>query len=171
MPENTIDDLNALFAVLPPSLRATLATLDDREQILEIVMDLGRCPEARFPAREVVLSNNPVTAEDLAYVVEHIGQFGGDNRAGIERTLHRISAIRNRRGEVVGLTCRVGRAVRGTLTLIRDVIEQGQSLLILGRPGVGKTTLLREAARVLADELGKRVVVVDTSNEIAGDGD
>ncbi|HET9978804.1 MAG TPA: AAA family ATPase, partial [Ktedonobacterales bacterium] len=171
MPENTIDDLNALFAVLPPNLRKTLAAMKDREQILEIVMDLGRLPEARFPAREVVLSNDPVTAEDLAYVVEHIGQFGGDNRAGIERTLHRISAIRNRRGEVVGLTCRVGRAVRGTVALIRDVIEQGQSLLILGRPGVGKTTLLREAARVLADDLGKRVVVVDTSNEIAGDGD
>jgi stage III sporulation protein SpoIIIAA len=171
MPENTIDDLNTLFAVLPANLRKTLAEMKDREQILEIVMDLGRLPEARFPAREVVLSNDPVTAEDLAYVVEHIGQFGGDNRAGIERTLHRISAIRNRRGEVVGLTCRVGRAVRGTVALIRDVIEQGQSLLILGRPGVGKTTLLREAARVLADELGKRVVVVDTSNEIAGDGD
>ncbi|HEX6798839.1 MAG TPA: AAA family ATPase, partial [Ktedonobacterales bacterium] len=171
MPENTIDDLNTLFAVLPSNLRKTLAEMKDREQILEIVMDLGRLPEARFPAREVVLSNDPVTAEDLAYVVEHIGQFGGDNRAGIERTLHRISAIRNRRGEVVGLTCRVGRAVRGTVALIRDVIEQGQSLLILGRPGVGKTTLLREAARVLADELGKRVVVVDTSNEIAGDGD
>src|SRR5690242_19745870 len=171
MPENTIDDLNALFAVLPANLRKTLAEMKDREQILEIVMDLGRLPEARFPAREVVLSNDTVTAEDLAYVVEHIGQFGGDNRAGIERTLHRISAIRNRRGEVVGLTCRVGRAVRGTVALIRDVIEQGQSLLILGRPGVGKTTLLREAARVLADELGKRVVVVDTSNEIAGDGD
>ncbi len=171
MPENTIDDLNTLFAVLPANLRKTLAEMNDREQILEIVMDLGRLPEARFPAREVVLSNDPVTAEDLAYVVEHIGQFGGDNRAGIERTLHRISAIRNRRGEVIGLTCRVGRAVRGTVALIRDVIEQGQSLLILGRPGVGKTTLLREAARVLADELGKRVVVVDTSNEIAGDGD
>ncbi|HEX5156650.1 MAG TPA: AAA family ATPase, partial [Ktedonobacterales bacterium] len=171
MPENTIDDLNVLFAVLPANLRKTLAEMKDREQILEIVMDLGRLPEARFPAREEVLSNDPVTAEDLAYVVEHIGQFGGDNRAGIERTLHRISAIRNRRGEVVGLTCRVGRAVRGTVALIRDVIEQGQSLLILGRPGVGKTTLLREAARVLADELGKRVVVVDTSNEIAGDGD
>jgi stage III sporulation protein SpoIIIAA len=103
--------------------------------------------------------------------VERIGRFGGDNRAGIGRTLHRISAIRNRRGEVVGLTCRVGRAVRGTVALIRDVVEQGRSILILGRPGVGKTTLLREAARVLADELGKRVVVVDTSNEIAGDGD
>ncbi len=104
-------------------------------------------------------------------MVGRIGAFGDDNRAGIERTLHRISAIRNRRGEVVGLTCRVGRAVRGTVALIRDVVEQGQSILILGRPGVGKTTLLREAARVLADELGKRVVVVDTSNEIAGDGD
>ena len=139
--------------------------------LLEIVLDLGRLPEARYPDAAYDLGAESVTAEDIAYVVERIGQFGEDNRAGIERTLHRISAIRNRRGEVVGLTCRVGRAVRGTVALIRDVVEQGQSLLILGRPGVGKTTLLREAARVLADDLGKRVVVVDTSNEIAGDGD
>ncbi len=134
-------------------------------------MDLGRLPEARFPRGEVILSDEPVAEADLAYVVEHIGSFGGDNRAGIERTLHRISAIRNRRGKVIGLTCRVGRAVFGTVTLIRDVVEQGRSLLILGRPGVGKTTILREVARVLADDLGKRVVIVDTSNEIAGDGD
>ncbi len=135
------------------------------------MLDLGRIPEGRFPQSEVNLGADIVTKEDLAYVVGRIGAFGDDNRAGIERTLHRISAIRNRRGAVVGLTCRVGRAVRGTVALIRDVVEQGQSILILGRPGVGKTTLLREAARVLADELGKRVVVVDTSNEIAGDGD
>ncbi len=165
------DDLDALFAVLPPRIREAILRIEDRGNMLEIVLDLGRLPEARFPGREVVLSSDPITAEDLAYVVEHIGQFGEDNRAGIERTLHRISALRNRRGEVVGLTCRVGRAVRGTVALIRDVVEQGRSILILGRPGVGKTTLLREAARVLADELGKRVVVVDTSNEIAGDGD
>ena len=171
MPENMRDDLEVLFAVLPPLVREALLRLDDREDILEIVLDLGRLPEARFPEREVVLSEQPITAEDLAYVVQRIGEFGDDNRAGIERTLHRISAIRNRKGVVVGLTCRVGRAVQGTVALIRDVIEQGRSILILGRPGVGKTTLLREAARVLADELGKRVVVVDTSNEIAGDGD
>src|SRR6185312_11180515 len=121
--------------------------------------------------RAVDLSADSVTPDDLAYVTGRIGAFGDDNRAGIARTLHRISALRNRRGQVVGLTCRVGRAVRGTVALIRDVVEQGRSILILGRPGVGKTTLLREAARVLADELGKRVVVVDTSNEIAGDGD
>jgi len=145
--------------------------LEHRADLLEIVLDLGRIPEGRFPQTEVNLGAEIVTKEDLAYVVGRIGQFGDDNRAGIERTLHRISAIRNRRGEVVGLTCRVGRAVKGTVALIRDVVERGQSILILGRPGVGKTTLLREAARVLADELGKRVVVVDTSNEIAGDGD
>src|SRR5215475_4187530 len=171
MPERMTDDLDTLFAVLPPRIREALLHIEDLGNILEIVLDLGRLPEARFPGREVVLSNDPITAEDLAYVVERVGQFGEDNRAGIERTLHRISAIRNRRGEVVGLTCRVGRAVRGTVALIRDVVEEGRSILILGRPGVGKTTLLREAARVLADELGKRVVVVDTSNEIAGDGD
>lgn len=134
-------------------------------------MDLGRLPEGQFPEGEVILSKSPVTYADLEYVVERIGEFGDDNRAGIERTLHRISALRNRKGRVVGLTCRIGRAVLGSIALIRDIVEQGQSILILGRPGVGKTTLLREIARALADEANKRVVVVDTSNEIAGDGD
>ncbi|HEX8728694.1 MAG TPA: R3H domain-containing nucleic acid-binding protein [Ktedonobacterales bacterium] len=171
MPEVIYDDLDSVLAALPPRIQEAVNRLDDRTDLLEIVLDLGRIPEGRFPQTEVNLGAEIVTKEDLAYVVGRIGQFGDDNRAGIERTLHRISAIRNRRGEVVGLTCRVGRAVRGPVALIRDVVEQGQSILILGRPGVGKTTLLREAARVLADELGKRVVVVDTSNEIAGDGD
>ena len=171
MPEQKRTDLDDLLAVLPPRIQEALADRTDRDDLLEIVLDLGRKPEARFLGSEATLSTEAVTSDDLAYVVERIGLFGDDNRAGIGRTLHRISAIRNRRGEVVGLTCRVGRAVRGTVTLIRDVVEAGRSLLILGRPGVGKTTLLREAARVLADELGKRVVVVDTSNEIAGDGD
>ncbi|HEU0026408.1 MAG TPA: AAA family ATPase, partial [Ktedonobacterales bacterium] len=171
MPEVISDDLNSLLSALPPRITEAVSGLERRADLLEIVLDLGRLPAGRFPEGEVILSQEVVTREDLAYVVGRIGQFGDDNRAGIERTLHRISAIRNRRGEVVGLTCRVGRAVRGTVALIRDVVEQGKSILILGRPGVGKTTLLREAARVLADELGKRVVVVDTSNEIAGDGD
>jgi len=171
MPEQKRTDLDDLLAVLPPYIQEALACRTDRDDLLEIVMDLGRKPEARFLGSEAALSTEAVTSDDLAYVVERIGLFGDDNRAGIGRTLHRISAIRNRRGEIVGLTCRVGRAVRGTVTLIQDVVEAGRSLLILGRPGVGKTTLLREAARVAADELGKRVVVVDTSNEIAGDGD
>jgi stage III sporulation protein SpoIIIAA len=164
------DDLDLLLDAIPPAIRAALEARGV-ENLLEIVLDLGRPPEARYPHGAADLGEEPVTEADLAYVVERIGLFGDDNRAGIGRTLHRISAIRNRRGEIVGLTCRVGRAVRGTVTLIQDVVEAGRSLLILGRPGVGKTTLLREAARVAADELGKRVVVVDTSNEIAGDGD
>ena len=164
-------DLDALLDALPPDLCQRVRGLDGLEGLLEIVMDLGRIPEARFSGREEALSHREVTAEDLAYVISRIGQFGGDNRAGIERTLHRISAIRNRAGKVVGLTLRVGRAVYGTMEIIRDVVESGRSILLLGRPGVGKTTLLREVARVLADDLGKRVVVVDTSNEIAGDGD
>ncbi|MBV9708813.1 MAG: AAA family ATPase, partial [Chloroflexi bacterium] len=164
-------DLEALLAALPPSIHAAVNRLENRSELLEIVMDLGRCAEGRFPDGEVILSTQPVTYTDLEYVSEHIGEFGDDNRAGIERTLHRISALRNRKGRVVGLTCRIGRAVLGSIALIRDIVEQGQSILILGRPGVGKTTLLREIARVLADEANKRVVVVDTSNEIAGDGD
>jgi stage III sporulation protein SpoIIIAA len=168
------DNLDVLLAVLPPRISAAVAGAGERggyDNLVEIVMDLGRIPEARFQSGEVPLTDREVDREDLAFVAERIGAFGGDNRAGIERTLHRISAIRNRSGEIVGLTCRVGRAVFGTIAIMRDLIESGQSVLLLGRPGVGKTTLLRETARVLADELHKRVVVVDTSNEIAGDGD
>jgi stage III sporulation protein SpoIIIAA len=168
------DDINDLLAVLPPHIAERIAAVgsqSDLGALIEIVMDLGRRPEARFQHDEIDLLDIDVTREDLGFVSDRIGNFGEDNRAGIERTLHRISAIRNRSGEIVGLTCRIGRAVFGTIAIVSDLIESGQSVLLLGRPGVGKTTLLRETARVLADELRKRVVVVDTSNEIAGDGD
>jgi stage III sporulation protein SpoIIIAA len=165
------DDLDVLLAALPPEIVAAVNALPDRESLIEVVMDLGRRPEARYPGSEVTLLDREVVEADLQFVVDHIGSFGDDNRAGIERTLHRISAIRNRTGKVVGLTCRIGRAVYGTIEIIEDFLEAGKSILIMGRPGIGKTTMLREAARVLADEQGKRVVVVDTSNEIAGDGD
>jgi stage III sporulation protein SpoIIIAA len=170
-PRVVSDDLDALIAVLPPRIGAPLRADPHRSELLEVVMDLGREPEARYPGREVILSSEVVEREDLDYVIERIGTFGEDNRAGIERTLHRISAIRNRAGRIVGLTARVGRAVFGTIDLIRDIVETGHNILLLGRPGVGKTTMLRETARVLADDLGKRVIIVDTSNEIAGDGD
>lgn len=163
------DDLDALLNVLPPHIKEVLEAVNEGEKLIEIIMDLGRQPEARFTDREVILSEQEVTQLDLDYVTERIGDFMGDNRAGIERTLHRISGVRNRQGKVIGLTCRVGRAVFGTVDIVQDILESGQSLLLLGRPGVGKTTLLREAARVLAEK--KRVVIVDTSNEIAGDGD
>ena len=165
------DDLEALVGALPPYVQAPLRESDSLDDLLEVVLDLGRPPEARFPEREVVLAPGEVTEGDIQHVVERIGDFGDDNRAGIERTLHRISAIRNRRSKIVGLTCRVGRAVFGTIRVIDDLVRSGKSILLLGRPGMGKTTMLREVARVLADDVRKRVIIVDTSNEIAGDGD
>lgn len=165
------DDLDELLAILPPQIEATLNAHPDRTKLVEVILDLGRRPEARFPGRAEYLAEALVSREDLAYAVDRVGLFSGDNRAGIESTLHRISAMRNRSGEIIGLTCRVGRAVFGTIGLIRDLVETGQSILMLGRPGVGKTTALREIARILADELEKRVVIIDSSNEIAGDGD
>jgi stage III sporulation protein SpoIIIAA len=168
---STTDDLQLLLEVLPPHIREKLESRPDYNSFIEIVLDLGRYPQARFETSMVDLSQKQVSHDDIAYVVSRIGKFSDDNRAGIERTLHRISAIRNRTGSIIGLTCRVGRSVLGTVDIIRDVVEEGKSLLLLGPPGVGKTTLLREAARVLADDLVKRVIIVDTSNEIGGDGD
>ena len=165
------DNLSQLLDVLPPSIREILERENSLDDLLEIVLDLGRIPEARFPERAVELGNEPVSSESIEYVVERVGSFGKDNRAGIERTLHRISAIRNRQGKVIGLTCRIGRAVYGTIDIIMDIVQAGKSILMLGRPGRGKTTKLREVARVMSEELQKRVVIVDTSNEIAGDGD
>ncbi len=165
------DDLPQLLQILPEAIRQPLENHPERDQLIEVVLDLGRRPEARFPNTTEYLSDIPVSRADLDYCIERVGMFSGDNRAGIERTLHRISAMRNRAGDVVGLTCRVGRAVFGTIGMIRDLVETGRSILMLGRPGVGKTTALREVARILADELNKRVVIIDTSNEIAGDGD
>ncbi|SBO43548.1 AAA family ATPase [Cyanobium sp. NIES-981] len=170
-PQAISDDLDRLLAVLPAPVRAALASAESRAHLLEVVLDLGRLPEARYPGRASLLGDRPVERSDLDAVVDQLGAFGADNRAGIACTLHRISAIRNRTGAIVGLTCRVGRAVFGTVVMVRDLLDSGQSLLLMGRPGVGKTTALREIARVLADDLGKRVVVIDTSNEIAGDGD
>ncbi len=165
------DDLNQLLDILPLAIRTILQQHPQRDRLIEVVMDLGRLPEARFPQEAIYLGETPISLDDLQYSIERVGLFSGDNRAGIERTLHRISAIRNRTDKIIGLTCRVGRAVFGTIAMIRDLVETGNSILLLGRPGVGKTTALREIARVLADDLHKRVVIIDTSNEIAGDGD
>lgn len=165
------EDLHKLLDILPQDLQQKLKNHPQGHNLVEVVLDLGRRPEARFPHGAEYLSETPVTQAQIDDCIQRVGNFGGDNRAGIEQTLHRISAIRNRSGKIIGLTCRVGRAVFGTIAMIRDLVETGQSILMLGRPGVGKTTALREIARVLADDLNKRVVIIDTSNEIAGDGD
>jgi len=163
-------ELTQLLDIFPLPIRQALVRLPNVANVIEVVLDLGRPPEARFEDDFVFLSDNAVTHEDIAHVVSRLSPFGADNRAGIEKTLHRISAIKNRTGKIVGLTCRVGRAVYGTIDIILDVIRSGKSICLLGRPGVGKTTMLRECARVLSEDR-KRVVIVDTSNEIAGDGD
>ena len=165
-----VDDIHLLVAILPARLQTALNDMQ-LEQLIEVVMDLGRPPEARFPDSVVKISTHPINHDDLAHTLALIGEFTDDNRAGIERTLHRISAIRNRKGKIIGTTIRVGRAIFGTIEILRDLIAIGENILFLGRPGVGKTTKLREVARVLADDLNKRVIVIDTSNEIAGDGD
>ncbi len=163
--------LSLLLDVLPPAVRDKLRQSPDIHDLIEVVLDYGRPAEARFPASVQRWPDLAITEHDIDYVVKSIGEFGDDNRAGIERTLHRISAIRNRHGRIIGLTCRVGRALEGTIDIIDDIVRSGKSILIMGKPGIGKTTKLREVARVMADEVGKRVVIVDTSNEIGGDGD
>ncbi len=163
------DDIDDLKAVLPDYLINAIEVQGNEYDLIEIIIDLGRVPTARYTSREVVLDDGEIEPRHIAYVTSRISQFDADNRAGIERTLHRISAIRNRSGDVVGLTCRIGRAVYGTIDILDDLIQSGKSILLLGSPGVGKTTMLREAARVLAET--RRVVIVDTSNEIGGDGD
>ena len=171
MPRVVADDIDALLNCLPPHIAECLRERGNLGELLEVVMDLGRPLEARYTDGDAIFPDKEISREDIDYVVSKVGEFNEDNRAGIERTLHRISAIRNRNGRIIGLSCRVGRAVFGTVELIRDLVESGRNILLLGWPGVGKTTMLREVARVLADELGRRVIVVDTSNEIAGDGD
>lgn len=165
------NDLNKLIINLPFFIRENLYYHKNKDELIEIVLDLGRRPEVRFRNYSEYLSQKTISWQDLDYVIKGIGKFSKDNRAGIERTLHRVSCIRNRQSIIIGLTCRIGRAIFGTISVIRDLLESEQSILILGKPGVGKTTLIREMARVLSDEIGKRVIIIDTSNEIAGDSD
>ncbi len=164
-------DIEKLIEILPLKIKRNIqeGLLDDA---IEIVLDIGRIPEIRLGNGKIIsLGNENITREDLDYITNQLPEFTSDNRSGIAGTLHRISAIRNRQGKIVGLTCRIGRVITGTIECIKDFVVQNKSILFLGRPGVGKTTKLREITRLMADELGKRVVVVDTSNEIAGDGD
>ena len=170
-PDQNLNELNLLLNVLPKHITDTINSLSNKSDLLEVVMDLGRLPEARLINENLILDDNTISKDDLANLVQKIGFIGEDNRAGIEGTLHRVSVIRNRRGQIVGATCRVGRAISGSATTIEDLIQTGKNILLLGRPGVGKTTMLRETARMISDDLTKRVVIVDTSNEIAGDGD
>lgn len=168
---NANDDLEKLIENLPFFLQDQLNQHTDKEQLIEIILDLGRRPEARFINGPQYLSQKIISWQDIDYTTKRISKFSNENRAGIERTLHRISCIRNRQFLINGLTCRVGRAVFGIISVVRDLLESEKSILILGKPGVGKTTIIREIARVLADEMQKRVIIIDTANEIAGDSD
>ncbi|MFH0887006.1 MAG: AAA family ATPase, partial [bacterium] len=170
-PDDWAQEIAKLLEVLPEDVVSKLKEAADLNELIEVVLDLGKYPELRFSGRSEYVKGRIITKEDIEYVTSRVGQFTGDNRAGIERTLHRISAIRNRFGRVIGLTCRVGRSIFGTINIIKDIIESNKNILFLGPPGIGKTTKLREAARVLSKECDRRVIVVDTSNEIAGDGD
>jgi stage III sporulation protein SpoIIIAA len=165
------EDLNKLFENLPFFINENLINHSNKHQLIEIVMDLGRRPEARFTTGREYLSRKTISWQDIDYTVKRISKFSTDNRAGIERTLHRISCIRNRQSLINGLTCRVGRAIFGTISVIRDLLESGHSILVLGKPGIGKTTIIREIARILSEEMEKRVIIIDTSNEIGGDSD
>ena len=168
----TVDeDLDKLLETLPFFIKKNIKQHIHKDKIIEIVMDLGRRPEARFSTGPEYLSQKIISWQDLEYTTKRISKINNENRAGIERTLHRISCIRNRQFLITGLTCRIGRAIFGTISLARDLFESGHSILILGKPGVGKTTIIREIARVLSDEMEKRVIIIDTSNEIAGDSD
>lgn len=168
---NVNEDLEKLIENLPFFLQEHLNQHTYKDQLIEIVLDLGRRPEARFIIGPEYLSQKIISWQDIEYMTKRISKFSNENRAGIERTLHRISCIRNRQFLITGLTCRVGRAVFGIISVVRDLLESEKSILILGKPGVGKTTIIREIARVLADEMEKRVIIIDTSNEIAGDSD
>ena len=165
------NELEQLTENLPFFLQEHINKHSDKDQLLEIVLDLGRRPEARFMYGPEYLSQKRISWQDIDFIVKRISKFSNENRAGIERTLHRISCIRNRQFLINGLTCRVGRAIFGTISVIRDLLEYEKSILILGKPGVGKTTIIREISRILADESEKRVIIIDTSNEIAGDSD
>jgi len=165
------DDIKQLLDIVPDFIRNSLSKHPEQEHLIEIVLDIGRRPEARFADGAEYLSYRTIVWQDLDYIIKRLGKFNGDNRAGIEKTLHRISSLRNCQGSVIGLTCRIGRAVFGTVSIIRDLLENKKSILLLGKPGVGKTTAIREIARVLSDGMKKRVIIIDTSNEIAGHGD
>lgn len=168
---NSNSELDLFLELLPLKMKSELSGHREIGELIEVVMDLGRKPIARFPSGDFVICEQPVRHEDLKHAISKVGDFSDDNRSGIDSSLHRISAIRNRKMQIIGLTCRVGRAVSGSAEIIRDLVEGGSSILVIGRPGVGKTTLIREIARMLADDQRKRVVIVDTSNEIGGDGD
>lgn len=164
-------DLTFLLQILPKSVKLYLENSNNLSNLIEVVLDLGRRPEGRFLNGSEYLSSNLISWQDLDFCSKQLGNFNNDNRAGIEGTLHRISCLKNRKGNIIGLTCRVGKTIFGNISIIRDLLESNQSILIIGKPGVGKTTTIREIARIISDEIEKRVIIVDTSNEIAGNSD
>lgn len=167
-----IDQFEAILNILPSWIR--LFAREYQEELEEIALQEGRPPSLwlgnRFVEGERVVEPSDLEAVKQKLKAEYQVEFREDGRAGISGTLHRISALYDRYGILVGMTIRLARVVKGLADPIIPFLLDGKSLLIIGPPGVGKTTLLRDVIRQLAIIYGPKVVIVDTSNEIGGEG-
>lgn len=170
--ESTTHEAENLLALLPPEFQ--LDNHVNRADLMEVVLDIGRRPFAWVNGERHFLGTHNdglvVSRQHLDDIVRPL-HFGADNRAGINGSLHRISAVRNRDDDIVGLTLRVGRYIAGNSIMIADILAgmPHASILICGEPGSGKTSIIRDAARFLAER--NSLLIIDTSCEIGGSGD
>ncbi|EPY22109.1 R3H domain-containing protein [Strigomonas culicis] len=159
-----------LLSLLPAALREALVQHPDfaLSTVEEFFVHVGQDVEVR--GDDWVVRLPPPSLDDLHQLLARVGRFGADGRGCVPGTAHRVSVWRGRRGESLGVTLRVGRYVPNAAKALLPLALQG-SVLILSKAGKGKTTLLRDLSSSLAHEASMpRVTVVDTSNEIGGDG-